>query len=85
MLTFWNSKEAELGQKDGKKFQFCESGSQVLIFIHPGSRIQQQQKKRRGKNFVVVLTLNCSHKFRKTINLFLNRYRKKFEPIHEEL
>jgi hypothetical protein len=28
-------------------------GSQILIFIHPGSRIQQQQQK-RGENLVVI-------------------------------
>jgi hypothetical protein len=28
--------------------------SRILIFIHPGSQIQQQQQKRRGKKFVVL-------------------------------
>jgi hypothetical protein len=42
--------------------------------LEPGSN--NSNKRGEGK-FCFVLTLNCSHKFHKTINLFLNRYRKK--------
>jgi hypothetical protein len=29
-------------------------GFRILIFVHPGSRIQKQQQKRRGKKIVVL-------------------------------
>jgi hypothetical protein len=37
------------------KILVLHPGSQILIFIHPGSRIQQQQKKRRGEKIFVLL------------------------------
>jgi hypothetical protein len=58
-------------------------GSRILIFIYPGSRIQQHHK-RIGKKLLSYLF--CSHKFNKIENyLVLNRYRKKFERIDKEL
>jgi hypothetical protein len=45
------------------------------IFIHPGSRIQQQHQKRRGKKFVVLLFC-CSHKYHKIVNNFIFLKRK---------
>ncbi len=45
------------------------SGSRILIFTHPGSRIQKQQQKRGAKNFFCH-TFWCSHKFHKIENYF---------------
>jgi hypothetical protein len=48
--------------------------SRILTFIHPGSRIQQQQQKRKGKKLFVVLSFlvatNLSHPLR--IEVFFN-------------
>ncbi len=45
--------------------------SRILIFFHLGSRVQQeQQKKRRGEKFVL-LTYFCSHKYCKTENYLI--------------
>ncbi len=57
-------------------------GSRILIFIHPGSRIQQQQQKRRVKKFVF-LPIFVATKVPKMI--FFNRKRQKFESIYKEL
>ncbi len=64
----------------GKKFiQCCESGmfipdpdfypSRILIFTHPGSRIQKQQQK-RGVKKNICQTFFWSHKFHKIVNFF---------------
>jgi hypothetical protein len=57
-------------------------GSRILILIHPGSN--NSNKRGEEKN---CSTFFCSHKDGKLkkIILFLNRYRKKFEPIHKKL
>jgi hypothetical protein len=55
-------------------YQCC--GSCILIFTHPGSRIQKQQKKERGeKTFVIILF--CSHKFHKIESYFIFEMLKK--------
>ncbi len=47
------------------------------------SRIQEQQQKRKGEK--LLSNIFCSHIFTKfEIILFLNRNRKKFEPINKE-
>jgi hypothetical protein len=43
-------------------------GSRILIFTHPGSRIQKQQQKREVKKNCH--TFLCSHKFHKIVNYF---------------
>jgi hypothetical protein len=42
--------------------------SRILVFFHPGSRIQQEQKRVGGKNFPTFL---CSHKFHTIVNYSL--------------
>jgi hypothetical protein len=42
-------------------------GSRILIFTHPGSRIQKQQQKREVKK-ICWLNFLCSHKFHKIAN-----------------
>jgi hypothetical protein len=44
-------------------------GSRILIFTHPGSRIQKQQQKREVKK-ISSHTFLCSHKFHKIVNYF---------------
>ncbi len=44
-------------------------GSRILIFTHPGSQIQKQQKK-RGVKKNLGHTIFCSHKFHKIENYF---------------
>ena len=44
-------------------------GSRILIFTHPGSRIQKQQQKREVKK-ISCHTFLCSHKFHKIGNYF---------------
>jgi hypothetical protein len=44
-------------------------GSQILIFTHPGSRIQKQQQK-RGVKKICCYTFLCSHKFHKIVHYF---------------
>ncbi len=44
-------------------------GSRILIFTHPGSRIQKQQQKREVKK-ISFHTFLCSHKFHKIVNYF---------------
>jgi hypothetical protein len=52
------------------------------IFVHPGSRIQQQQKKKRGK-ISSDLPFFCSHKYHKIVNYFIfEQVKKKFEPFY---
>ncbi len=43
--------------------------SRILIFSHPGSRIQKQQQK-RGVKKICCLNFLCSHKFHKIANYF---------------
>ncbi len=60
-------------------------GNRILIFTHPGSRIQKQQQERGEKKFVVIpfyVTTNFTKL--KTI-LVLKCWRKKFGPIFKEL
>jgi hypothetical protein len=46
-------------------------GSRILIFTHPGSRIQKQQQKREVKKISCHTgTFLCSHKFHKIVNYF---------------
>ncbi len=44
-------------------------GSRILIFTHPGSRIQKQQQKRGVKKISCHNSL-CTHKFHKIANYF---------------
>ncbi len=44
-------------------------GSRILIFTHPGSRIQKHQQKREVKK-ISCHTFLCSHKFHKIVNYF---------------
>jgi hypothetical protein len=44
-------------------------GSRILIFTHPGSRIQKQPQKREVKK-ISCHTFLCSHKFHKIVNYF---------------
>jgi hypothetical protein len=44
-------------------------GSRILIFTHPGSRIQKQQQKREVKK-ISCHTFLYSHKFHKIVNYF---------------
>jgi hypothetical protein len=60
-------------------------GSRILIFSHPGSRIQKQQQKTGvKKNFSQ--TIFCSHKFHKTeYYLIFDKLKKKIWPNFQEL
>jgi hypothetical protein len=49
-------------------------GSRILIFTHPGSRIQKQQQKRGMEKKIVILFL--SQKFHKILFYFLNAEEK---------
>ena len=51
-------------------------GSRILIFTHPGSRIQKQQQK-RGVKKISFHTFFCSHKFDKIVNYFIFEMLKK--------
>ncbi len=53
-------------------------GSRILIFTHPGSRIQKQQERRGVRNFFFC-TFLCSHKFHKIENYF------SFEVLKKEI
>ncbi len=44
-------------------------GSRILIFTHPGSRVQKQQQK-RGVKKIWCHTFLCSHKFHKIVHYF---------------
>ena len=50
--------------------------SRILIFTHPGSRIQKQQQKREVKK-ISCHTFLCSHKFHKIVNYFSFEVQKK--------
>jgi hypothetical protein len=58
------------------------TGSQILIFTHPGSRIQKQQQK-RGVKKISFHTFFCSHKFDKIVNYFIFEMLKNFQRIIE--
>jgi hypothetical protein len=45
--------------------------SRILIFIHLGSRVQQEQQKKRRENKLVLLPYYCSHRNDKTENYFI--------------
>jgi hypothetical protein len=47
------------------------SGSRILIFTHPGSRIQKQQQK-RGVKKISWHTFFYSHKFNNIVNYFIS-------------
>ncbi len=51
------------------RIQNVYPGSRILIFTHPGSRIQKQQQK-RGVKRIFCHTFLCSHKFHKIENYF---------------
>jgi hypothetical protein len=60
-------------------------GSRILIFTHPGSRIQKQQQK-RGFKKICCHNFLCSHKFHKIANYFsFGLLKKKIGPIFKEL
>jgi hypothetical protein len=71
---FFNIKQPVLRIRD------VYPGSRILIFTHPGSRIQKQQQKRGVKKKFVVITFSCSHKFHK-----IEVLKKKCGPIFKEL
>ncbi len=48
-----------------------DPGSWFLSIPDPGSRIQQQHQKRRGKTFFLCRTMFCSHKYHKIVNSFI--------------
>ena len=50
--------------------------SRILIFTHPGSRIQKQQQKREVKK-ISCQNFLCSHKFHKIANYFTLELLKK--------
>ncbi len=54
----------EKGKKPVLRIRDVYPGSRILIFTHPGSRIQKQQQKRGVKKNL------CSHKFHKIANYF---------------
>ncbi len=55
--------------------------SRILIFAHPGSRIQKQQQKTGVKKFFFCQTIFCSHKFHKTeYYLIFDKLKKKIWP-----
>ncbi len=51
------------------RIRYFYSRSRILIFTHPGSRIQKQQQKRGVKKNLLSYLL-CSHKFHKIENYF---------------
>jgi hypothetical protein len=53
------------------------SRSRILIFTHPGSRIQKQQQKERSEKKISCHTFLCSHKFHKIVNYFSFKLLKK--------
>jgi hypothetical protein len=56
--------------------------SRILIFIHPGSRIQQKYGTNRGGNFFCP-TIFCSHKYNKIVNNYIFEQVKNFlKPKH---
>ncbi len=57
--------------------------SRILIFTHPGSRIQKEQQKRGVKKLLSYLF--CSHKFHKIENYFIFDMLKKSGPVFKEL
>jgi hypothetical protein len=61
-------------------FQCCGSG----IIPDLGSRILKQQQNRRGKKFFDLPFIVATNITKLKITLFLNRKRKKYEPIYKE-
>ncbi len=59
--------------------------SRILIFIHPGSRIQKTAKKEKGENLLSYIF--CSHKYNKIEIYFIFELvkEKKFGSIYKEL
>jgi hypothetical protein len=55
--------------------------SRILIFTHPGSRIQKQQQKRGVKKLIVIPIFVATNLTKLIIFVFLNCGRKKFGPI----
>jgi hypothetical protein len=51
-------------------------GSRILIFTHPGSRIQNSSKRERWKK-IICHTFLCSHKVHKIVNYFSYEVLKK--------
>jgi hypothetical protein len=51
------------------------AAARILIFAHPGSRIQKQQQKRGAKKLVFIPFF--SHKFHKIVNYFIFEMLKK--------
>ncbi len=60
------------------------SGSRILIFTHPGSRIQKQQQK-RGVIWCHTFLCIATNFTKLYIILLLKCWRKKFGPIFKEL
>jgi hypothetical protein len=57
-----------------------DPGSQILIFIHPGSQIRKQQQKRGVKKIFVGTNIKKIKNY-----LIFNLRRKKFGPLYKEL
>jgi hypothetical protein len=64
------------------RIQQVYHGSQILIFIHPGSRIPDlTTKTKEGGRGQLLVYLFCSHQFHKIENHFIfEQVRKKFQP-----
>ncbi len=63
-------------------------GTRILIFTHPGSRIQKAKTatKERGEKKLAVIPFLCSHKFHKIEHNFsFEELKTKFGPIFKEL
>jgi hypothetical protein len=56
-------------------------GSRILIFTHPGSRIQKQQQKRGVKNFLIITFYAATNFSKLQIILVLECRRKKFKEL----
>ncbi len=61
------------------------SGYRILIFTHPGSRIQKQQQKRGVQKNCVIPFYVATNFSKLKIILVLKCWRKKFGPIFKEL
>ncbi len=55
-------------QPTALRIRHAYPGSRIPLFIHPGSRIQQQHQKSRGKTFLSYLF--CSHKYHKFLKFY---------------
>ena len=78
IVFFHNDKLRQCG---GSGMFIPDPEFRILIFTHPGSRIQKQQQK-RGVKKICCQTFFCSYEFHKIKNQYIF---EQFEPIHKEL